>query len=317
MRVLAAFEDDDEDDDAVDEDLTVEGALMEALSTPITPAAKPGGKKGGSAKKARGQSDKKLPSGAGKRAETDAKLDERVGHLELGLERLMSFLERSEAKEAAVASKVQPTSLPKMRSVDSMFEHSSVLREPVTSVVIGGRGEQCHHPKLVKSYEARQRKRAKVLQRSYYFDDDGEDGTTGSRKLSKAEMLNACQSREFVECELGTGDFDTVIRYVRANKFKLERNRQECEFIGSTLDALVRDVAGGDYEYLCGSDVFELLIRRLQGVMTADAKGNQKKSWNAVRAYMAPVQGVSGVFMNPSVWSAADKEGGLYGDPSE
>ena len=48
--------------------------------------------------------------------------------------------------------------------------------------------------------------------------------------------------------------------------------------------------------------------------MTADARGNQKKAWSAVRAYMGPVQGVSGVFMNPSVWSAADKEGALYAD---
>ena len=48
--------------------------------------------------------------------------------------------------------------------------------------------------------------------------------------------------------------------------------------------------------------------------MTADSRGNQKKAWNAVRAYMGPVQGVQGVFMNPSVWTAADKEGALYGD---
>ena len=73
-------------------------------------------------------------------------------------------------------------------------------------------------------------------------------------------------------------------------------------------------MGGGSYEYLCGTDTYELLIRRLQGVMTADSRGNQRKVWSAVRAYMAPVQGVTGIFTNPAVWLAAEKEGALYGD---
>ena len=143
--------------------------------------------------------------------------------------------------------------------------------------------------------------------------DDEIDAAT-SKKLAKADLLHACQAREFVECDLLYGGFETVLAFVRSYKFKVERNRQECEFLGSTIDAFSRDVGGGSYAYLCGSDTLELLVRRLQGVMTADARGNQKKAWSAVRAYMGPVQGVSGVFMNPSVWSAADKEGALYAD---
>ena len=65
-------------------------------------------------------------------------------------------------------------------------------------------------------------------------------------------------------------------------------------FLGASLDSLVRDVAGGSYSYLCGTIVYESLIRRLQSVMTADGAANQKKAWKAVKAYMAPCREIWG-----------------------
>ena len=121
-----------------------------------------------------------------------------------------------------------------------------------------GQAKPCTHPLFVKSYERRQRQRARMLQRSYYHDEEEESNAT--RKLTKADLLHACQAREFVECDLNYGGFESVLTYVRTYKFKVERNRQECEFLGATIDAMSRDVGGGSYAYLCGSDTFELLI---------------------------------------------------------
>ena len=100
----------------------------------------------------------------------------------------------------------------------------------------------------------------------------------------------------------------------RSHKFKQERNKAECEFVAGAIDYLVKDAGGGSYTYFAGTDVLELMVRRLQSVMTVDGKKNQVKAWQAVKAYMAPVQGAPGIFMNPRMWAAADKQGALYGD---
>jgi hypothetical protein len=193
---------------------------------------------------------------------------------------------------------------------DDYFEEEKLPAriEPVGRVV----GGACPHPSVRRSYDARLRKRAQMQQHNFY-DHHEEDGA-GVKRMTKMDLLHACQARDFVQSDLIDASFDTVLKFVRAHKFKQERNRQECEFIASSLDYLVRDVCGGSYSYLFGTDTYELMIRRLQAVMTADGKGNQKKAWKTVKAYLAPVQGAPGVFMNPSVWAAADKEAGLYED---
>ncbi len=194
-------------------------------------------------------------------------------------------------------------------SDDDLKEEKLPARiEPVGRAV----GGACPHPSVRRSYDARLRKRAQMQQHNYY-DHHEEDGG-GVKRMTKMDLLHACQARDFVQSDLIDASFDTVLKFVRAHKFKQERNRQECEFIASSLDYLVRDVCGGSYSYLFGTDTYELMIRRLQAVMTADGKGNQKKAWKTVKAYLAPVQGAPGVFMNPSVWAAADKEAGLYDD---
>ena len=154
-----------------------------------------------------------------------------------------------------------------------------------------------------------------MLVSSYYLHD--EDGGTSSQKGSKLErtdLLHSCQAREFVQTELVEGMYDTCLQLVRSHRFTQERNKQECEFVACAIDFLVKDVGGGSYSYFGGTDVLELMVRRLQSVMTVDGKKNQVKAWQAVRAYMAPVQGAAGVFMNPQMWAAADKQGALYGD---
>ena len=175
--------------------------------------------------------------------------------------------------------------------------------------------DSCGHPPLLCSFEARQRRTAQLALGTLTLDED-DSGRKAS--FAKSQRLNLSVTRDFVTLELLDRRYRSVLRYVRDYPCKDARNRAEVEFLGATIDALVSDVAGGSYTYLCGTTVYELLIRRLQAVMTADGKSDQKKAWRAVRAYMGPVQGEPGVYMQPELWEAAarrasqseDKAGG-------
>ena len=302
QKVVGEFEVDEDEDEAGVLDVT----MFRDILSPLTRSNSKKGKRAQSKGKAG-----RVPKSAEKSTSSVVdKAENRLEKLEDGMAKLLEFFNSQKGlAEKELATDEQ--SMEKLIPVNALFRSE----DESANIAVSGRAGQakpCNHPIFVKSYERRQRQRAKMLQRSFYLDEDEE--TSQSRKLSKADLLHACQAREFIDYDLSYGGFDSVLTYVRTYKFKVERNRQECEFLGSTIDAMARDVGGGSYEYLCGSDTFELLVRRLQGVMTADSRGNQRKAWNAVRAYMGPVQGVQGVFMNPSVWTAADKEGALYGE---
>ena len=107
-----------------------------------------------------------------------------------------------------------------------------------------------------------------MLVSSYYL-HDGDGGTSSQRgsKLERTDLLHSCQAREFVQTELVEGMYDTCLQLVRSHRFKQERNKQECEFV-ACIDFLVKDVGGGSYSYFGGTDVLELMVRRLQSVMT-------------------------------------------------
>ena len=91
--------------------------------------------------------------------------------------------------------------------------------EPVGRVV----GGACPHPSVRRSYDARLRKRAQMQQHNFY-DRHEEDGG-GVKRMTKMDMLHACQARDFVQSDLIDASFDTVLKFVRAHKFKQERNR--------------------------------------------------------------------------------------------
>ena len=137
------------------------------------------------------------------------------------------------------------------------------------------------------------------------------DSDEEKKKRFKAPKLQDHQrsiARPWVQVDMLDSHVETAVAFVeKKREWKQERNKREAEFLGLVLDTLVREVAGGDFTYLLGTDTMELLVRRLLAVMTVDNKSGNRKAWEVAQSVMAPVQRVPGIYMDPAVWHSAEK----------
>ena len=182
QELLQRFENDDDEEDA--DDGVVDLSILRSLLTPGSHRGTSSLSKTGSATKSATKSVLKTPKSVKKDTRRQDETDERLGQLEDAMNRLVNYLETSgEEKKSGGPKKTTKVekSVKKLKPMSALFDTSAESQFSMGTVSHGGGAKPCDHPPLVRSYESRQRQRARMLQQSYYVDNDDADGSNARK----------------------------------------------------------------------------------------------------------------------------------------